>query len=368
MRRVTRWGLRLAGLLPAPLAFLALRLFAHRPQWIEDMFSRRVYPPLMGALSRISAQMPSSVAERALPIAAVLTACLLLFRVGQSLWRHSAKPFGRFCYRLVCGVGACYAVFVLLWGFNFARQPFATSADLPLAPASTAELSALCDDLVDDATRLRAQLPESSDGTFLSPMPLPELLRKVPGAYGALSRQYPWLSGQYAAPKLLKHGETFSEMQVMGIFIPYTAEALLNGGIPATQLAHTACHEAAHQRGFAREAEADYIAYLACMASGDPGFAYSGTLTMLRYASLALNARDPIAYNALAQRVPASVQRDYAEQYDYWSNYETPLAGLVSMTNQRYLSTFALQQPQQQRDEVVSMLLARYRLDHRKNP
>ncbi len=367
MRRATRWGLRLAGLLPAPLAFFALRLSARHPQWIEDAFSRRVYPPLMAALSRLTALVPSAVAEHALPVLAVLAISLLLFRVGQSLWRHSAQPLGHFCYRLVCGVGVCYAAFVLLWGANFARQPFATSADLPLAPASTAELAALCDDLLTDATRLRAKLPEADDGTFASPLPLPELLRKVPIAYSTLSRQYPWLSGQYAAPKLLKHGEAFSEMQVMGIFIPYTAEALLNGGIPPTQLAHTACHEAAHQRGFAREAEADFIAYLACMASGDASFAYSGTLTMLRYASLSLNAVDPAAYSALAQRVPINIQRDYAEQYDYWAHYETPLAGLVSLTNQRYLSTFALQQPQQQRDDVVAMLLARYRLSHQ-NP
>jgi hypothetical protein len=145
----------------------------------------------------------------------------------------------------------------------------------------------------------------------------------------------------------------------MGIYIPYTGEALVNAGIPATQLAHTAAHEAAHQHGFAREAEADFVGYLACMASGDPELAYSGTLTMLRYAALALSEADPAAYSAVAGRFSAGILIDYERQVSYWRRYETPIAGLVSLTNDRYLQTFALKTDAQDRgDDVVALLLA----------
>jgi hypothetical protein len=352
--------LRLLWLLPAPLAFLALHLCGRAPHWVEGVFSRVLYPLWAVPISRLFALTDAPVAERLLPWLLGLCALALAAGVIRAARVRSPLPLLRWLYRLLCGLGAAYAAFVLLWGLHFARLPLAEAMALPDADEGPAALSALCNALLADAAALRAGLPQDATGGLQAP-DAPALLAQVGGAYGALAAQYPWLAGDYAPPKLLQHGEAFSRMQIMGIFIPYTAEALLNPGIPISQLAHTACHEAAHQRGYAREAEADYLAYLACMASGRADFAYSGTLTMLRYAALSLWDADPEAYGGLARRFSPGVAADYAAQRDYWQAYQTPLAGLVSLTNQRYLQTFALHQAAgqaRQRDEVVALLLA----------
>lgn len=360
MRRAARWGKRLLWLLPTPLALLCLHWSAQHPAWVERHFSRTWYPAWATRMSQFSARFSGSLAERLALLCAAAIVLALLARGVQSLLQRSAKPLAHFCFDLLCSAGALVAAFILLWGLHFVRLPFSDAAHMQLQPTDPQALVTLCDTLLDDAITLRAQFPQDAQGARKNPDSITDLLNKIPAAYATLAVEYPWLAGDYAPPKAALYGETLSDMQIMGIFIPYTGEALLNAEIPSTQLAHTAAHEAAHQRGFAREAEADYIGYLACMASGDAGMAYSGTLTMLRYAALSLSELAPSAYDALAARFTPGIHADYAEQLDYWQAHNTPLAGLVNVTNERYLHTFALKQSgRDQRGDVVALLLSR---------
>ncbi len=361
MSHLPRWGKALLCLSPAPLAALCLKALSRRPDWVEAVFSRSWYPTWSAWLARLSARVPSAVAERLLILCVCGVIVLLCGRIAQAIGQRRLRPLARYGFRMVCALSALYAAFVVMWGVHFVRQPFAVAADMAMESADVGQLSALCDLLLKDATALRSALPTDDQGVYRSPDDLSTLLARVPAAYASLAETYPWLAGDYPPPKVIAHSQTLSDMQIMGIFIPFTGEALLNRDIPDTQLAHTAAHEAAHQRGYAREAEADYVGYLACMASGDQGMAYSGTLTMLRYAALSLWEADPLVYDAFARRIPAEIDRDYDRQFTYWQAHDTPLAGLVSLTNERYLHTFALKISSTQRSDVVSLLMAHYR-------
>ena len=357
-----RRGKRLLHLLPAPLALLALRICARHPAWVEAWFSRQLYPLWATRLSKLSGFFESALAEKLLIAFVACAGAMLLFRAVEAIVRLHARPLLRCLYRILCASGALYAAFVLSWGLHFARMPLADAAGLRVRPAGKIELSALCDALLNDALALRAQAREDAHGAFALPGTLDDLRGAIPAAYAALSSEYPFLAGDYAPPKRAAYGRAFSEMRIMGIYIPFTGEALLNPGIPASQLAHTAAHEAAHQRGVAREAEADFVGYLACMAAGDPAIAYSGTLTMLRHAALTLSEADPDAYHALCARFSAGIAQDYARQIDYWKRFDTPVARLVNLTNERYLHTFALKGAgNSQRRDLVALLAAYYR-------
>ena len=48
----------------------------------------------------------------------------------------------------------------------------------------------------------------------------------------------------------------------------------------------------AHQRGIAREDEANFIAFLVCMASDDPYIRYSGYLEVYEYVASSLYSDD----------------------------------------------------------------------------
>src|SRR5207237_4159011 len=84
-------------------------------------------------------------------------------------------------------------------------------------------------------------------------------------------------------PKEVVLSPLMSYLGIAGIFIPFTGEANVNATLPDCEIPFTACHELAHQRGYAREDEANYIAYRACRAHPDRDFRYSGPFRAALY-------------------------------------------------------------------------------------
>ena len=118
-----------------------------------------------------------------------------------------------------------------------------------------------------------------------------------------------------------------SYLGIGGIFIPFTCEANVNATLPDWEIPFTAAHELAHQRGFAREEEANYVGYLACRAHPDRDFQYSGTFRAALYALSALGQVDRAAYGRMRGRVTAPLGRDLAALAAWHRRYEPPGGG-----------------------------------------
>ena len=63
-----------------------------------------------------------------------------------------------------------------------------------------------------------------------------------------------------------------------GFFFPFTAEANVNTDFPPALFASTVAHELSHQRGVAKEQEANFTAVLASLYYGDADYCYSSCL------------------------------------------------------------------------------------------
>lgn len=70
-------------------------------------------------------------------------------------------------------------------------------------------------------------------------------------------------------------GNLMSFSGIMGYYNPFTAEAQYNAYLPSTYLPFTLAHESAHQLGFAREQEANFIGYLIGVNSENIELRYS---------------------------------------------------------------------------------------------
>ena len=69
-----------------------------------------------------------------------------------------------------------------------------------------------------------------------------------------------------------------------GYYNPFTGEAQVRTDIPQILTPAIACHEVAHQLGYASEDEANFIAYLLCSHSNNIYFKYAITLELIDYA------------------------------------------------------------------------------------
>ena len=128
-----------------------------------------------------------------------------------------------------------------------------------------------------------------------------------------------------------------SALGISGIYSPFTAEAHVNAQVPLTEVPFVTAHEVAHGRGFAREDEANFIAYLVCRASDDPGLRYSGSLQALSHARGALGRSDRALLEEVGSHLDPGVLTDLKDQYRFWRSKETVLWEWSSRANDVYL-------------------------------
>jgi hypothetical protein len=156
-----------------------------------------------------------------------------------------------------------------------------------------------------------------------------------------------------------------SYTEITGIFIPFTMEANVNVDIPDYSIPATMLHELAHIRGFMREDEANYIAYLAGMESDNPDLKYSSTMLALVYSGNALYEQDTELYFKIREQYSEGVVKDIRANSAYWQQYEdTVISTISNKINDTYLKANAQLDGVKSYGRMLDLLLAKYREDH----
>jgi hypothetical protein len=331
------------------------------PEAIEHAYARRLYPTVVWVLSSLSGLVRFSLAELAVGMAALG----LLLRLGlavrdafrQGLRRSGAALLGD----LVLLAGVLALSFVLLWGLNYQRQPLAVASGLDARPAAAAELAELAEALVLGANTSRDGLPEDGQGVLRAPDGTAGILDRTPRGFDRVAPRYPALAGRPPRPKPVFLSEAMSWLGLSGIYSPFTGEANVNTTAPIPALPFTAAHETAHQRGLAREDEANFGSYLACLAHPDPDFRYSGLLAASLHTSAALRGVDEArARDVEALRSPA-VGRDLQALREWEARHEGPVARTAEKVNDAYLKSQGAMDGVRSYGRMVDLLLAERR-------
>ncbi len=300
---------------------------ALRPDLVERVYSGRVYPLVSAALSRATAPLPFSVAECV--VAALLVTSIAL--VGRAIARRLRPRLGAVLDAASLASGV-YAAFLVVWGLNYDREPYASSAGLDVRPAAPDELAELCRALTLEANAARDGLPENAGG----------VARLAGGTAGALRRVAAAVhgtggAGAWARPKPVAASILMSYLGISGIYFPFTGEPNVNVDLPQPEIPFTAAHELAHARGYAREDEANYLAALTCRTHPDRDVRYSGALLASLYAVSALGPVDPAAARRLRELRSDAVARDVAAMAAWSRRYEGAATHVAHAVNDAYL-------------------------------
>ncbi len=350
-------------LLFLPIGILLFYLSSCVPDTTERIYATGIYKPLGQYLSLATGLIPFSIAE-------FIIISLVLFFFGQLIKMiiklcHPASKrktilFG-FISSIVITAGIIYFGFVMLWGLNYNRLPFSSIANLDTRPASVEELAQLCEYIIDSANDLRPKVTENAQGVMCLAEGKQEALRRASEGYVETAKVYPELGGQYGNPKGVLFSKAMSYTGISGVYFPFTSEANVNMAIPDTMVPYTAAHEMAHQRGFAREDEANYIAYLTCTMHPDVDFQYSGTVLALIYAMNALYDYDQDKYKELRETYHPGVTRDLREISRFWRQYEGPVEEISSSVNNAYLKANKQEDGIHSYGRMIDLLIAQQR-------
>ncbi len=179
-----------------------------------------------------------------------------------------------------------------------------------------------------------------------------------------MEQEYLFLSGKYGPPKPVLLSRLMSHSNIIGIYSCLTGEANIDIDIPEIAIASTAMHEMAHQRGFAREDEANYIAYKTCMAHPDVDFKYSGSVMALQYSMNALYDDNPDRYFEIASNYSPGYLRDLEAQREYWKQFQGITKEVADKMNDTYLKLNGQEDGVKSYGRMIDLLLAEYKSSH----
>ncbi|WP_028307948.1 DUF3810 domain-containing protein [Desulfitibacter alkalitolerans] len=341
-----------------------LSLFAPQfPKVIEALYSTGIYYWLVRPYSLLTGLIPFSLAELVV-VALAMYIVYKLVKVFIVLFRQprifiKAVP-GRFI-RIGLVLFAVYLAFNLIWGLNYSRATFADISGLPVESASVDELAELALHLTHRANELRAKVDEDQQGVMILSNGIKDMLNRAHIGYERAGEIYPELAGRYGRPKGVMLSPYWSYTGIGGVFFPFTAEANVNIHMPHFMLPSTTTHEMAHQRGFAREDEANYIAYLTCILHPDPDFQYSGVVLALTYVMRELRKSDSEAWKEIRLKYSEGVNRDFEDWKNYWARYEGPVDQISTNINNTYLMANRQTDGVNSYGRMVDLMLAEFR-------
>jgi|AGTN01.1.fsa_nt_gi hypothetical protein len=357
--------LKLLWLLPGPVFYALFRLSFLWPEFTENVYSRSIFRVINQGLSTATGILPFSLGELLLYAAiAALAVYVALMAVrcilaGKDWWRVLLRRV----IALGCAASMLYALFIGLWGFNYAREPLGETLGLDTSPATTQELTATCEALVARANELRGQVSENGYGVFAPEESRDDILRSTETLYNSAAQATGnrFLGGSYGRAKPVLYSVGLSWAHITGIYFPYTGESNVNTDIPDLLFAATCLHETAHQRGFSREDEANFLAYYVSRFSGDAGDAYSGTMLALIHSMNQLYDTDSDRYFELRAAYSDGMDRDVAAYSEYWQQFESPVSETAETVNNTFLKANMQQDGVKSYGRMVDLLIGLWR-------
>lgn len=345
MKRDLTFRLRLAAIGAGLAAVILFQVLAAFPALVESLYASGPGRFLPWALSRLTGWIPFSVGE--------ILLALFVLRQLHGAWRGAArirrgewswrKGLAAGALRFGADAGLVVALAYLFWGFHYAREPLEVRHGWQGSDAPLEELTRLAGEMVDNANADYVALHGSEDRGSPTTRLLErrQLAASIEAGYAEIARSLgePATATGFGAPKSSMGGRALDYLGVSGFYFPWTGEAHYNGGAPPVGHPQTVAHEMAHQRGYAREDEANFVGFLAAALAPDTWPRYSAHVFAHRQLIRAIAIHDPeVAMDLIKRRLPG-VQRDIDASNAYWARFAGPARRAAATVNDTYLRT-----------------------------
>lgn len=285
--------------------------------------------PCHRVLGSICELVPFSVAELIYALLIIFALVYIIIYVIRIIRRSERmQRLYRMLLTIAMAASLFYAGFCLLWGVYYYGDSFSEKIGLEAKPVSAEELAVVTQYFAQIANSYADEVPRDENGCFAEDRAA--ILNRGKTLYRNVEPAFPALAGRELSPKPVHFSKIMSAIQFTGFFFPFTGEANLNMDSPACLLPSTVAHELAHQRGVAKEQEANFVAVLASMESGDASYIYSSALLAYIHLDNALYSADYDAWVDVYYSLSDPVLADCAQNNAYWDKYEDTAASKAS--------------------------------------
>lgn len=321
------------------LALIGLHLATRHNHALMVHLSEYVVRPIHAFLARLCALTEFSVAE----VIIVAFVALILWRPVCGIVRllrrkASVKSAYRLAMWLVAAVCLAYAGYCLLWGVYYYGDDFIAKSGLDSQPISSEQLETVTEYFAALANECGREVTRDENGFYCGDREA--ILRRSASLFDDTVDEFPCLDGPRVAAKGIKLSRALSYIDFTGFFFPFTGEANVNTDFPPALFASTVAHELSHQRGVAKEQEANFVAVLACMRTDDADYCYSAALLAYTHLGNALHSADYDAWERVYSSLDENVRRDFALNNAYWRQFDTSVQSVSNTVYEGFLQSY----------------------------
>lgn len=336
------------------------------PAFITKYYSDGFYKVITFPAKWIPSFLPFSLGEILLTVlilAMVVYFFFALVRTIRGFIKKSPRPYLsllRFFCILLSEATLAVSLFIWMGGLNYNGLTFAEKNNIQLQERSAQEVYDMLLDLIEKANVVRETLPEKEDGSIKDSRSFQALSSTAMNGYTKITEEYNLPDGFYVKAKPALYSYFMCYANITGIFPYLVPEPIVNAMTPLASLPSTICHEMAHQRAVAREDEANYIAYLACIHNADPLFQYSGYYLAIVYTLNALYRSNYELWIDAYGHLDEGIKQDFKVSGEFWAQFETPVAEISNTVNDTFLQANNIKDGVQSYGRLVDLLLAEY--------
>jgi len=329
------------------------------PGWVERNYSNGIYPLISRVQRALFGWIPFSIGD----LFYAFLILVVIFRTARFFRLLFQRKLNRSYFASALQQAIFFFLFVyvsfnLLWGLNYNRQGIARQLQLEVKTYTVADLDTLLT-VLQQRLNIEAELVDEGSRSALNRKS--SLFSEGKKAFMSAGNTYQFLEYLQPSvkPSLFSYAGNYLGFQ--GYYNPFSGEAQVNTTIPRFLEPFVTTHEIAHQLGYAKENEANFVAFLACRSFASTEFRYSMYFDMYNYAIGEIRRRDTALVNKFQEKLHPQVVNDINEYRDFYRKYKNPVEPVIMWGYSHYLKANNQPAGKQTYNEVVAWLVAYYK-------
>ena len=307
------------------LLYIAFVLFPD----FSDFFNYNISPIIRITLAKLTGWIPFSLSEFIVILIPLIIGVIVY--LGVKHYSSSWRNVGVFCLTVLSVAAYVFSTFTLGFLPAYRGSTLDVKMGLDKQPVSADELYLTSQIVVDELNAIidNIDFKEKEDFSVM-PYGYSELNDKLIEAYDKASKKYDFIQSFDSRVKRIMLSEPMTYTHISGVYTFFTGEANINTNFPDYTIPFTAAHELAHQRGIAREDEANFVAFLVCSGSDDTYIRYSAYLNLFEYLAGPLNSANSKYYAYIYSQLPENTKLELRAYSKFFDKYRENVVEKVS--------------------------------------
>ena len=338
------------------LIYIFSRIFPAFAEW----WTRYPSQFLRGALAALTNFIPFSVGEMVL-LLLIPAAVLYVLVTNKYICEEDGKKYYRALRPLIIIVLVLITAFFGVFGPCYFRHTLDKNLGLQKENVTAQELKFTAEQVVKEINDISVKTDIT--GATVLPCGYDELVKEIKVSFKDYCQKNEYISWFNSNPKLVSLSPVMTYTHISGVYSFFTGEANINFNYPDFVMPFTIAHEMSHQRGIAREDEANFVAFLVCINSENQYVKYSGLFNMLEYLLSALNKADKNLYKEFVQEsITQNIRNELIAYNEFFKKYSDSTASqVVGSINNSYLESQGQQAGSASYGLVVDLAVAYYK-------